>query len=52
MDTLTRVQRRVGSLERFVPVDYSRASSVTAMLEKRGWETLRNRRAIARKTLM
>ena len=46
---LEQVQRRAA---RFVLSDYGQNSSVTAMLEKLGWESLQQRRARAKATYM
>ena len=46
---LEKVQRRAA---RFVMGDYKRESSVTSMIRNIGWQSLQERRAVARLTLM
>ena len=48
-ETLEKVQRRVA---RFVKGDYRQRSSVTQMIKDLGWQSLQERRAISRLSLM
>ena len=48
-ETLEKVQGRAG---RFIKGDYRQLSSVTQMIKDQGWQSLQERRAVNRLTLM